>query len=72
MNRYDYEELLGKALATNNADDINKLGEWCCIYGEDCWNGEYYDVSLPGETTGYRMLSPVYDNGANIIGYELF
>lgn len=80
MSKYDYQELLERALKTGDDDDIGNLAEWFDIYGADYWNGEYYDASIPGEPSGYRKLYPIYDGKGNIwtgdepniIGWELF
>ena len=43
--RYDYEELKKKAIAPSAPQiDIDTLGAWFDSYGNEYWNGEYYDV----------------------------
>lgn len=66
---FDYHELRAATIAPNaTQDDINRLGEWFNRYGEESWNGEYYDAD------GYRLFPVVEwdeeNECGNIIGYE--
>lgn len=75
MTRYDFLELREKALRTNSTEDLNALGMWFEQYGESCWNGEFFDASLPEEPSGTLELFPVYgeenDDGIpTTIGYK--
>ena len=59
--RENYEALWRKATGPNAEPiDVNTLGVWFERYGQDFWNGEYYDASGIGEPTGSRKLYPVY------------
>lgn len=53
MNRYSYSELLEAVKANETPDNVNALGEWFERYGDQFWNGEYYDAD------GLRLF-PVY------------
>ena len=75
MNAYDYKELRDRAFKTRTQEDINALGEWMDLYGQDYWNGEVYDID-----DGYS-LRPILkavefeDNGEpcqwDVVGYEI-
>lgn len=65
---YEYEELRAKAIAADaTPEDIENLGNWFERYGDQYWNGEYFDAD------GYRLY-PVYeydeDDEAILKGYE--
>lgn len=67
--RYDYEELRAAAVSPDATEaDLLALGKWFSLYGDCCWNGEYYDAD------GLRLY-PLYkwdeelDEG-EIVGYE--
>lgn len=53
--RYEYQELVEKALATGAKEDIEALAEWFKQYGDMYWNGEYYEIDK------YTRLVPVYE-----------
>ena len=58
MNRYKYSELLQKATRKNaTQEDVDRLVEWFQQYGDQYWNGEYFDAD------GYQ-LRPVYGTAA--------
>lgn len=65
--RYGYEDLR-KAANSGRQEDIDALGSWFERYGNEFWNGEFYDAD------GMRLF-PVYkwndetDQG-ELIGYE--
>lgn len=67
---YDYEELKAAVMANQNDDAaVNALGEWFSLYGEDYWNGEYYDAD------DFRVY-PVYreteiEGEYELMGYEV-
>lgn len=45
INRYNYVELRERATAADaTQNDIDSLGKWFELYGNDDWNGEYYDA----------------------------
>lgn len=68
MNRYSYSELLEAVKANETPDNVNALGEWFEQYGDQFWNGEYYDAD------GLRLF-PVYveadEDQFEIVGYEV-
>lgn len=68
MNRYSYSELLEAVKANETPDNVNALGEWFEQYGDQFWNGEYYDAD------GLRLF-PVYAEVSEyqfeITGYEV-
>lgn len=68
MNRYSYSELLEAVKANETPDNVNALGEWFERYGDQFWNGEYYDAD------GLRLF-PVYveadEDQFEIVGYEV-
>lgn len=61
---YDYEELKRKALESESEEDINSLGEWFLNYGDNQWNGHYYEID------NNNILYPVY-NEIEEDNYEL-
>lgn len=75
-NRYSYNELLTAATAPDATQaDIDALGGWFSRYGEQYWNGECYDASLPGEPTGTRSLYEVVEwdvdtDQGEVVGYQ--
>lgn len=55
MTRYDYEELLMKAMAeTATQNDIDQLGKWFEQYGDNFWNGEVFTIDESHD------LKPIY------------
>lgn len=68
MNRYSYSELLEAVKANATPDNVDALGEWFEQYGDQFWNGEYYDAD------GLRLF-PVYaevsEDQFEITGYEV-
>ena len=74
MNRYQYEELLAKATRPDASDDdLFALGSWMQIYGSDYWNGECWDISAEGESTGSQLLYPIStdDDDEDYSRYEI-
>lgn len=61
INEYSFLELRAAVDADrNNAEAIADLVKWCERFG-DCWNGERWDVSIPGkEPSGSVTIKPVY------------
>lgn len=46
ISYYSFEQLKNKALDSNaTQNDLSKLGEWFTNYGNQFWNGEYYDIN---------------------------
>ena len=68
MNRYSYSDLLEAVKKNETAENVNALGEWFEQYGDQFWNGEYYDAD------GLRLF-PVYvaisEEQFEITGYEV-
>ena len=68
MNRYSYSELLEAVKAKATPDNVNALGAWFEQYGDQFWNGEYYDAD------GLRLF-PVYvevsEDQFEITAYEV-
>lgn len=68
-NEYSYEELK-KAVMANSATqtDIDTLGEWFAHFGEQFWNGFYYDA-------GDFKVVPVYkeleNDDCELVRYEV-
>jgi hypothetical protein len=54
MNEYRYEELREAATKNPTGENLAALGEWLQQYGNDCWNGEEWDIDEG------RLLRPVY------------
>lgn len=44
ISRYDYKELKQKVLENETEENLNALGEWFEMFGNDFWNGEYFDA----------------------------
>ena len=57
MNRYSYSELLEAVKANETPDNVNALGEWFERYGDQFWNGEYYDADGLRLFPGYVEVS---------------
>lgn len=68
MNRYSYSELLEAVKSNETPDNVYALGAWFEQYGDQFWNGEYYDAD------GLRLF-PVYvevsEDQFEITGYEV-
>ena len=69
---YDYEELKEKALKFDaTQQDIDALANWFENWGNDYWNGEYFEIDAE------HRLFPIYkeienDDGTyDLIGYEI-
>lgn len=46
ISYYSFEQLKNKALENNaTQNDLSQLGEWFTNYGNQFWNGEYYDIN---------------------------
>lgn len=68
MGQYDYKELFEKAVSKEaTQDDIKKLYDWFQQYGQQYWNGEYF------ETEKNLRLYPIYkkvNDDFILIGYK--
>ena len=74
MTKYDYAELLARAIAPDATDDdLFALGSWMQVYGMDYWNGECWDISDPDKPTGSRLLVPIRtdDDDEDYSRYEI-
>lgn len=70
VSRYNYAELRERATAADATQiDIDSLGRWFELYGNDDWNGECYDAD------GIRLYPIVdWDEDADqgeVVGYEV-
>ena len=70
MSRYSYEELKAKALAPDaEQHDIDNLGDWFVLYGDNYWNGEYFEID------SYNRLYPIYEEDEDgelvMLGFEI-
>ena len=67
--RYEYQELVDKALATGAKEDIEALAEWFEQYGDIYWNGECFEIDRN------TSLVPVYEEIApdewERVGWEI-
>jgi hypothetical protein len=68
MARYDYQELREKLNGKHTQDDVNALGEWLSQYGDDSWNGEYYDADGLKIFPVYNQIS---EDEFDLVGYEI-
>ncbi len=67
---YDYNELKNNALNPNaTQDDINALGEWFEQYGDEFWNGEYFEID--SEHRLYPQYREIDEDEFEICGYEI-
>lgn len=70
MNRYSYDELKNKALATEATQaDIDQFGKWFEQYGDIFWNGEVYAID------DNHSLKPIYievgEDGFELSHFEI-
>ena len=68
MNYYSYQELKAAVVAHPTTENINELGEWFNRYGNDYWNGEYYDAD---EFRVYPVYEEVEEDEWELKGYEV-
>ena len=60
QKRYDYQELLEKAMKPRaEQSDIETLAEWFWMYGENYWNGDYFEIDC------FHVLRPIYEEDEN-------
>lgn len=68
MNYYSYQELKAAVMANPTAENVNALGKWFSSYGNDYWNGEYYDAD---DFAVWPMYEEVEENEFEITRYEI-
>ena len=68
INYYSYEELKAAVIADASGANVNALGEWFSNYGNDYWNGEYYDAD---DFRLYPVYTEVDEDGFELTGYEI-
>lgn len=68
MNYYSYQELKAAVMANPAAENVNALGEWFSNYGNDYWNGEYYDAD---DFAVWPMYKEVEEDEFEFTGYEI-
>lgn len=68
VGAYGWEDAVAACEADINPDTVAAVAAWLTAYGNDSWNGEYYDAF------GFHRLYPVYadiDDAAELVGYYL-
>ena len=68
INYYSYEELKAAVIADASGANVNALGEWFSNYGNDYWNGEYYDAD---DFRLYPVYTEVDEDELELTGYEI-
>ena len=68
INYYSYEELKAAVIADASRANVNALGEWFSNYGNDYWNGEYYDAD---DFRLYPVYTEVNEDEFELTGYEI-
>lgn len=68
INYYSYEELKAAVIADASGANVNALGEWFSNYGNDYWNGEYYDAD---DFRLYPVYTEVGEDEFELTGYEI-
>lgn len=70
VSEYNYKELESAALTFGASQEaINDLGRWFSIYGEEYWNGEYYDIN--GRDRLYPVYKEVAEDEYELTGYVI-
>ena len=64
---YDYKDLKAAVDANPSQENINALGEWFSNWGNDFWNGEYYDAD---DLRIFPVYKEVEEDEFELIGYE--
>lgn len=67
MNYYSYKDLKAAVDTNPTPENINALGEWFDHYGNDYWNGEYYDAD---DLRIYPVYKEIDEDNFELIGYE--
>lgn len=67
-NYYDYKELREQAINNPTDENLDSLGSWCEQFGDDSWNGEYFDLE-----DGHKLyrIEKQAEDANEIIGYSL-
>ena len=68
INYYAYEDLKAAVIADASEENVNALGEWFSSYGNDYWNGEYYDAD---DFRLYPVYTEVDGDELELTGYEI-
>ena len=68
INYYAYEDLKAAVIADPSEENVNALGEWFSSYGNDYWNGEYYDAD---DFRLYPVYTEVDEGELELTGYEI-
>lgn len=71
INEYSFKELAAAATMYNaTQEEINALGDWFRLYGQDYWNGESYVVDEKNDLRLYPMHKQVSEDDFEIVGYS--
>lgn len=74
LSPYDFNELVEAVKSSPDYNSVFALANWYEQYGNQCWNGEYYDVPelntklmpiyshQPNENKGYDIVGWGFDN----------
>lgn len=69
--RYSYKDLRAAAMGSSaTQEDIDLLGEWFTTFGNDYWNGEYFDAD-DGVQVWPVYGEPNEDGDFELIRYEI-
>ena len=68
INYCAYEDLKAAVIADASEENINAIGEWFNSYGNDYWNGEYYDAD---DFRLYPVYTEVNEDELELTGYEI-
>ena len=68
INYYSYEELKAAVIADASGANVNALGEWFSNYGNDYWNGEYFDAD---DFRIYPVYNEIEKDEFELVGYEI-
>ena len=68
INYYAYEDLKAAVIADASEANVNALGEWFSCYGNNYWNGEYYDAD---DFRLYPVYTEVNEDEFELVGYEI-
>ena len=68
INYYAYEDLKAAVIADASEENVNALGEWFSSYGNDYWNGEYYDAD---DFRLYPVYTEVNEDELELTDYEI-
>lgn len=65
---YDYQELKAAVEASPTQENINALGEWFHLYGDQYWNGEEYNAD---NFFIYPVYEQIEEDEFKFIRYEM-